>query len=150
MIMEFYSERCSDWLDKNHNIHPDKLAMEIQRFENMLNQSQAASDTEQQDHIDDLQLTIQLLQERLTSFSVEPTDQLPASAVETAPMSNNESWDTSSLTGHGEQATEVLDPATRAQRKKEILNIPGIQLASAGLKTRPKDHAKTDSKEQDN
>jgi hypothetical protein len=81
--MEFYSERCGDWLEKTPNIHPDKLAMEITRFQGMLAQLGAdpgsdnssssgngssnnnGSSSDNDELAEDLALTIQLLEERL-------------------------------------------------------------------------------------
>lgn len=60
--MEFYSERCQDWLEKSDRIHPDKLAMELERFKKM----HEACSEENQESKEDLALTVQLLQERLT------------------------------------------------------------------------------------
>lgn len=136
--MEFYSERCSDWLEKNKHIHPDKLTMEVQRFEKLLNENHTQNDIQQQDHIDDLHLTIQLLKERLASLVVEEPNKERKKTIQTIEKPINEPWDMSSLTHHGEQATEILDPETRAQRKSEILNIAGIQLGTSDLKKRKK------------
>ncbi|NRB41101.1 MAG: hypothetical protein HRU20_21955 [Pseudomonadales bacterium] len=124
--MEFYSERCSDWLEKNPNIHPNKLAMEVKRFQGMLDKTPATD----ADSIDDLQLTVQLLDDRIQSVSTSQT--------EVPKPQNNNNWDTSSLTQHGETQVEVLDPVTKAQRKSQILTIPGVQLGTATLKRRDK------------
>lgn len=135
--MEFYSERCSDWLEKNNNIHPDKLMMEIHRFEKMI--SETSNTSEQADAIDDLQLTIQLLQERLSDTRSSQTPSSEISIIDKSPLQptiqpTTEAWDTASLTHYDKQNVEVLNKATRAQRKADILTIPGVQLGTASLK----------------
>ncbi|CAA0091587.1 Uncharacterised protein [BD1-7 clade bacterium] len=148
--MEYYSERCSDWLDKNTTIHPKKLAMEIERFQKMLKDTEAQqSDTDQ---VDDLELTVQLLRERL--FQIDPTGevsgipttneapQATADAINipndvaaaqtatdaSAPASANQ-WDLTPLVPTDIEP-EILDEATRQQRKQDILQIPGVNLGT--------------------
>lgn len=74
--MEFYSERCQDWLEKSDRIHPDKLAMELERFKKM----HEACSEEDQESKEDLALTVQLLQERLTDDLNHLNDQSNVSA----------------------------------------------------------------------
>ena len=138
--MEYYSERCADWLEKNNNIHPDKLNMEINRFQSLLNEAERLED---QDSFDDLQLTVQLLSERLATFTETAPHQSEASEQAPAPSQQTDSskttWDTTSLTHHGEQPSEILDSQTKAQRKSELLKIPGIQLGTSALKNASKE-----------
>ena len=136
--MEFYSERCADWLDNNPNIHPVKLSMEVKRFQSML---ATAEQQNNPDQIDDLQLTVQLLSERLNSQTLTQ----PAVNTDTSPSANaldtdqeTTLWDASSLTHHGEQTPEILDVATREKRKDQLLMVPGIQLGTSSLKRREK------------
>lgn len=136
--MEHYSERCSDWLDKNHHIHPNKIEMEIKRFRNMLDLAQRQQETDQ-DNIEDLHLTVQLLEERLIRLQVSPpqTDK-SVNNQRTSPTSSvtetASTWDTSSLTQHDGSQIEVLPNDIRASRKKALLDLPGIQLGTKNLK----------------
>ena len=136
--MEFYSERCADWLDNNPNIHPDKLSMEVKRFQSMLANAELQNNPDQ---IDDLQLTVQLLSERLNG---EALTQSAANTVTSPSATAHDTdqqaalWDASSLTHHGEQAPEILDDATKEKRKDQLLMVPGIQLGTSSLKHREK------------
>ncbi len=151
--MEFYSERCADWLEKNTNIHPKKLEMEISRFNSML--TEAETKDAESDEVDDLTLTLQLLQERLIqldphspalktlaqSASVASSDeQNPGSApapealslqtnADLASPSEPARWDLTPL-NPVDVEPEHIDEATRRERRAELLKIPGIDLGS--------------------
>ena len=125
--MEFYSERCNDWLEKNNNIHPKKLNMEVARFQKMLSDNESQQPI-QQDHIDDLKLTLQLLNERL----ITPDQKIDMPAPE-----QEQHWDTSSLTHHEQASHESLSLLEKTQRREAILACNGIQLGTANLKKRP-------------
>lgn len=132
--MQHYSERCSDWLEKNANIHPDKIDMEIRRFRSMLENAEKQS-VKDQDSLDDLLLTVQLLEERRQNYNSSlNSHQLTDTTKET---DSALMWDTGSLTDHDTAEPEKLPEDIKALRKAELLEIPGVQLGIKNLKEKP-------------
>lgn len=142
--MEFYSERCQDWLNKSQRIHPDKLVMEVDRFKKMYD----ACGPDDIDAKEDLALTVQLLEERLqadqqnlvpSQESSEPSlsDLSPdAYQLSDTPKAQDLAWDLQSLTDPSDIEVEVLDTKTKTARKKALLNHPSIGLGVSGIKQR--------------
>ncbi len=133
--MEFYSERCHDWLEKNDKIHPDKIRMEIKRFESLLSQAEQES---LNDNIDDLSLTIQFLNERLSSLSDVKTSitNNEFDAQKHDHSSDDGNWDSSSLTNFDPKKVERLSPVEKQERHAALLTFEGIQLGTNSLKKR--------------
>lgn len=133
--MEFYSERCQDWLNKSQRIHPDKLAMEVERFKKMHDECNP-DNTEAKD---DLALTVQLLEERLHEDQLVQADDTASISPEAYPLSDtpnehNAVWDLNSLTDPAGVEIEVLDLQTKAARKQALLDHPSIGLGAAVIK----------------
>ena len=139
--MEFYSERCHDWLENHVNIHPEKIQMEIKRFQHLLMQAEKQTLT---DNIDDLNLTLQFLQERLSQLNENSSTLAKNSEVVPHQDEANfeQSWDSSSLTSYDQRKIERLSSIEKNQRKVALLNIEGIQLGTSNLKQSVKDEDK--------
>lgn len=139
--MEFYSERCQDWLNKSQRIHPDKLVMEIERFKKMHEECRL-DDIEAKE---DLALTVQLLEERLDADQLDLVEKSEDASQDHAvtpesfklsdtPNQQGPNWDLDSLTDPLGIETEILDTETKKARKQALLDHPSIALGVAGIK----------------
>lgn len=123
--MENYAKRCAGWLEQHADLAAAVIEKEIQRFNRKLSAAEARQPAITEE-VDDLLLTLDLLQSRLDAMAVvEKNRQLPRSDREGSPdgadtVRQETVWDTSPLQDLTVRV-EVLDVETREKRLDDLL-----------------------------
>lgn len=110
-----YFQRAQTWINNNSEITPEQLQQAIDRTAAEASKIEA-SDNYDQDHLEDLHQTIDLLEQTLVQKLEQKLEQQPVTNEATDTPTQDSSWDTAPLIDESIEAEPLTD-----QQKKQAL-----------------------------